>query len=84
VPPPIQEEEVPVPPPIQEEEEPVPAPALAAPPVPAPAIPAPPVPAPAVPAPPVPGPYEELEESDGSLEVSYIIMLLVLPCISFW
>jgi hypothetical protein len=79
VPPPNQEEEVPVPPPIQEEEEPVPAPAVAAPPVPA-----PPVPAPAVPAPPVPGPYEELEKSDGSLEVSYIILfstLFALLCI---
>ncbi|KAK1696671.1 hypothetical protein QYE76_013368 [Lolium multiflorum] len=53
VPPPIQEEEVAVPPPIQEEEDPLPAPA---------------VPAPAVPAPPVPAPYEELEDSDGSLE----------------
>ncbi|XP_051230605.2 uncharacterized protein [Lolium perenne] len=52
VPPPIQELE-PVPPPIQEEEEPVPAPAL---------------PAPPVPAPPVPALYEELEDSDGSLE----------------
>ena len=80
VPPPIQELE-PVPPPIQEEEEPVPAP-----PVPAPPVPAPPVPAPAVPAPPVPAPYEELQDSDGSLEVSYTscsVPLHVFHCVWF-
>ena len=74
-PPPVHELE-PVPPPIQEEEELVPAPP----------VPAPPVPAPPVPAPPVPAPYEELQDSDGSLEVSYTscyVPLHVFHCVWF-
>jgi hypothetical protein len=46
--------------------------------VPAPAVPAPAVPAPAVAAPAFPAPYEQLEDSDGSLEVSYTICSVAL------
>jgi hypothetical protein len=93
VPPPIQEELEPVPPPIQEEEAPVPPPIqeVPAPPVPAlavaaPAVAAPALAAPPMSAPPVPAPYEELEESDGSLEVSYTtcsLPLHVFHCVCF-
>jgi hypothetical protein len=49
-------------------------------------VPAPALPAPPVPAPPVPAPYEELEDSDGSLEVSYTscsVPLHVFHCVWF-